>query len=129
MSDLMGGRDVQSAERCQNISATANTNIANLASYGVTAAKLTALNNAIATYNLLISKPRDTRAQGKTITGNLQTEFDAADEALVQMDDLTGQITNAKFVGDYKNARIIVDTAASHASPTPPTPPPATPKP
>jgi hypothetical protein len=42
------------------------------------------------------------------------------------MDDLTGQITVAKFVSDYENARIIVDTIASHASP-PPTPPPATP--
>jgi hypothetical protein len=126
MSDLMGGRDVQSAERCQNVSAAANTNIANLASYGVTAAKLTALNGAIGAYNLLISKPRDTRAQGKTITGNVQAEFDAADEDLGIMDDLTGQITNAQFVGNYNNARIIVDTAASHASPNQPTPAPAT---
>jgi hypothetical protein len=45
------------------------------------------------------------------------------------MDDLTGQITVAKFVSDYENARIIVDTTASHASPTPPTPPPAPPHP
>jgi hypothetical protein len=29
------------------------------------------------------------------------------------------QLSDAKFVGDYNNARIIVDTAASHASPTP----------
>ena len=32
-------------------------------------------------------------------------------------------------VGDYNNARIIVDTSASHASPTPPIPPPAIPHP
>jgi hypothetical protein len=129
MSDLMGGRDVQSRDNCQNVATTANANIANLANYGVTATKVTALTNAIAVYNLLISKPRDTRAQGKTVTGNLQTEFDAADEDLGIMDDLTGQITVAKFVSDYNNARIIVDTSASHASPTPPTPPPATPHP
>jgi hypothetical protein len=120
MSDLMGGRDVTSRDNCQNISTTANTNLANLASYGVTAAKLTALNGAIAAYNLLISKPRDTRAQGKTITGNVQTEFDAADEALTEMDDLLGQLSDVKFVSDYNNARTIVDAAASHASPTPP---------
>ena len=90
---------------------------------------LTVLNAAIAAYNLLISKPRDTRAQGKTITGNLQTEFDAADEALTQMDDLVGQLSDAKFVGDYNNARIIVDTAASHARPIPPPAPQAKPKP
>lgn len=119
MSDLMAGRDVQSAERCQNVSAAANTNIANLASYGVTAAKLTALNAAIAAYNLLISKPRDTRAQGKTITGNVQTEFDAADEDLAIMDDLTGQLTDAKFVSDYKNARTIVRCVCQPRQPNP----------
>jgi hypothetical protein len=129
MADLIEGRDVASRDNCQNIYNTANTNIANLANYGVTAAKLTALNNAIAAFNLLISAPRDTRAKGKTVTTNLQAEFDAADEDLVVMDDLLGQMTDAKFVSDYNNARIIVDTAASHASPTPPTPPPATPHP
>jgi hypothetical protein len=126
LSELMGGRDVQSRDYCQNIFNTANTNLANLGNFGVTAAKLTALTNAIAAYNLLISKPRDTRAQGKTITSNLEAKFDAADQDLMQMDDLTGQLSDAKFVSDYNNARIIVDTAASHASPTPP---PVTPKP
>jgi hypothetical protein len=111
------------------MTSTANTNLANLANYGVTVAKLTALTNAIAAYNLLISKPRDTRAAGKTVTTNLQAEFDAADEDLTVMDDLTGQITNATFVSNYENARIIVDTTASHASPTPTPPPPATPHP
>jgi len=125
MSDLMAGRDVQSRDNCQNISTIANSNLASLAGYGVTADKLMALNGAIAAYNLLISKPRDTRVQGKTITFNLQVEFNAADEDLKIMDDLTGQVTDAKFVGDYISARTIVDTAASHASPTPPTPTPA----
>jgi hypothetical protein len=128
MSDLMGGRDVQSRDNCQNISDIANTNLANLANYGVTAAQLTALTNAIAAFNLLISKPRDTRAQGKTITGNLQTEFEAADETLGVMDDLLGQLSDAQFVSDYRNARIIVDTSASHASPSP-SPAPQTPPP
>jgi hypothetical protein len=35
------------------------------------------------------------------------------------MSDLTDQITNATFVGNYENARIIVGTTASHASPIP----------
>jgi hypothetical protein len=43
--------------------------------------------------------------------------------------DITVQITNAKLVGDYNNARIILDTAASHASPAPPPAPQAKPKP
>jgi hypothetical protein len=126
MADLIQGRDVQSAERCQNIFTAANANILNLANYNVTLIQLGALSSAIAAYNLLISKPRDTRAAGKTVTASLQAEFDAADEDLTMMDDLTGQLTDATFVSDYTNARIIVDTAASHASPTPP---PVTPHP
>lgn len=127
LSDLMAGRDVQSAERCQNVYDTANTNLTALADYGVTADKLTLLKAAIAAYNLLITKPRETRAQHKTTTGNIQTEFDLLGEALGIMDDLIPQFSPAsqKFVDDYNNARTIVDTAASHASPVKPTPTPA----
>jgi hypothetical protein len=137
MSDLMVGRDVQSRDNCQNIYNIANTNLANLAAYNITAPKLAGLNATIATYNLLISKPRDNRAVSKTVTTNLQAEFDAAEVDLKIMDDMTSQITDQTFVSNYKNARIIVDAAASHASsasPTPPVPivppiPPVTPAP
>ena len=134
MSDLMGGRDVQSAQHCQNVHDLANTNLASLGTHGVTAAKLTALQTAITGYNQFISKPRDLRAQGKTVTGTLQDEFDAADQALVLLDDLIYQFSpaHAKFVADYTNARIIVDTAASHttkpATPKPAPAPPGAPK-
>jgi hypothetical protein len=128
LSDLMSGRGVTSRDNCQNICATANANLALLADYGVTAAKLTALTAAIAAYNGIISKPRDTRVQGKTLTGNIQTEFTAADDALTLMNDLLGQLDDAKFVSDFTNARIIVDTAASHESSTPETPPATPPK-
>lgn len=128
ISDLMAGRDVQSAERCQNIYNDANTNLASLADFGVTAAKLAALKAVIAAYNLLITKPRDTRNAGKTVTGNIDSEFDALDQDLTIMDDLIAQFApaNQKFVDDYNNARTIVDTAASHASPNQPTPAPST---
>jgi hypothetical protein len=35
-----------------------------------------------------------------------------------------GSSSADNFMDDYNNARTIVDTAASHASPTPPTPAP-----
>ena len=101
------------------------------AAYGVTAAKLTALQAAITAFSGIIQKPRQTSASGKTVTQQLSDAFDAADVALnEELDNLVGQFqaANAKFVSDYTNARIIVDAAASHASPTPPTPP-ATPHP
>ena len=131
LSDLMAGRDTESARRCQEIYDTANTNLAALADYGVTAAKLSLLTAAIGAYNLFITKPRQVRAQHKTTTGSIQTEFDLLDGALGVLDDLIPQFApaNLKFVDDFNNARTIVDTSASHASPAPPTPPPATPKP
>jgi hypothetical protein len=127
LSDLMAGRDTESARRCQEIYDTANTNLTALADFGLTAAKLSLLKAAIGAYNLLITKPRATLAQHKTTTGNIQTEFDLLDEALGIMDDLIPQFAtaNQKFVDDYKNARTIVNTSASHASPAKPTPPPA----
>ena len=131
LSDLMAGRDTESARRCQEIYDTANTNLTALADYGLTAAKLALLKAAIAAYNLFVTKPREVRAQHKTTTGSIQTEFDLLDGALGVLDDLIQQFAPAsqKFVDDFNNARTIVDTSASHASPAPPTPPPATPKP
>jgi hypothetical protein len=57
----------------------------------------------------------------------LNDELDAADVTLEEILDglvLQFQGANPKFVGDYQNARIIVDTSASHASPNQPVPPP-----
>ncbi len=132
-SDLTGARDSAAVEHCQNIHDLANTNLASLAAYGVTAAKLTALQTTITAFSGLMGKPRQTIATSKTVTQQLGDAFDAADLALnEELDNLIGQFApaNAKFVSDYQNARIIIDAAASHASPNPPTPtPPATPHP
>ena len=66
------------------------------------------------------SQTHDTRGIAKDkVTGQLSNEFDAADEAITELDDLLGQLGDAKFVGDYNNARIVVDTSASHTSPAP----------
>ena len=132
ISDLTGERDADAIKDCQNIHDLANTNLASLGAYGITAAKLTALQAVIDGYKAIVTKPRDNIVAGATVTQALSDEFDAADETLSEiLDGLIGQFqaTNAKFVSDYNNARIIVDTSASHASPPPPTPPPATPHP
>jgi hypothetical protein len=64
-------------------------------------------------------EPRDKIVAGRTVTKELNDEFNAADETLSEiLDGLVLQLkdTNAKFVSDYNNARIIVDQSASHAS-------------
>ena len=130
VSTFMDGRDTLAATNALNIHAAATENLANLAPYGVTAAKLTALKAKIDAYSASISKPRDAVASGSTATAQMAAEFDAADAALNdQLDALVPQFTtaNAKFVEDYNNARIIVDSGGGKAKaktppPTPPSP-------
>ena len=127
-SDMTGGRDTAAADIARNIRTNANANVANLAAYGVTAAKLTALQQKIDAYDASLAKPRDARAAGKTATDQMDAEFSAADAVLKdEMDNLAPQFktANATFVKDYTNARIIVDSGGAKAKTKTPTPPPA----
>ena len=128
-SDMTGGRDTTAADTARNVHAAATANLANLAAYGVNAAKLADLKAKIDAYSASITKPRDAVASGSTATKQMSDEFDAADAAVNdQMDALMPQFAsaNAKFVEDHNNARIIVDNGGGKAkakTPTPPTPP------
>lgn len=119
VSDLKNGPAQVSLERCQNIEAAAKVNVMNAATFGLKPAKVEALYQAITAFAATMGSPAMARATGRTVTYNLNTEFEAADAALELMDDLIDQLadTDAKFVSDYRNARVIVDSAASHASP------------
>src|SRR4029077_16415073 len=75
MSALMIGEASESAMRCQNIHDLASANLAILANYGVTAAKLTLLTGAINAYNLLINMSRAARVAGKPVADSFETEF------------------------------------------------------
>lgn len=117
-SDFLTGRDTLAGDNARNVHVAATANLANLASYGVTAAKLTALKTKTDAYVANVSKPRDARAAGKTATEQMDGEFNSADAVLNdQMDNLVPQFksANAAFVTDYQNARIIVDLAGGGA--------------
>jgi hypothetical protein len=130
-SDMTGGRDTAAADTARNVHDVATANLANLAVYGVTAAKLADLKAKIDAYAASITKPRAAVASGRTATRQLAAEFAAADAVLSdQMDALVPQFAaaNATFVNDYKNARIIVSAGGGKAKPkepAAPTPPPA----
>src|SRR4029077_19036744 len=97
-----------------------SANLAILANYGVTAAKLTLLTGAINAYHLLLNMSRAARVAGKPVADNIETEFAAADKDLAVMDKLVGQFSaNRKFGLDYNNARKI---AAADARPSQPAP-------
>src|SRR5437899_10662591 len=127
-SALEWRREIQlAADTARNVHAAATANLASLATYGVTAAKLTALKAKIDAYAASIAKPRDARASTKTVTEQMDAEFDAADAVLKdQLDNLVPQCksANAALGSDYQNARSIVEAAAARTiKPTPPTPP------
>ena len=129
-SDMTSGRDTIAADTARNVHAAATANLTNLAPYGVTAAKLTDLKARIDAYAASLSKPREAVASGSTATKQMADEFDAADAALNdQMDALAPQLAaaNAKFVEDYNNARIIVDSGGGKAKAKTPTPTPPSP--
>jgi hypothetical protein len=66
------------ADTVRNVHTAATVNLASLASFGVTAAKLTALKAKIDAYAASIAKPRDARASTKTATEQMDGEFNAA---------------------------------------------------
>ena len=130
-TDLLAPRDAIGTDRCQEIQQAAAENIAKLADYGVTPAKLAALQVAIDAYSAVITKPREARVASKTVSEVLAAEFKAVDEILRDhLDNLIPQLadTDPTFVTDYKNARVIVATAATRtAGEQPATPPKAAP--
>ena len=118
-SDLLIGRDTMGADRCREILAAATENVAKLADYGVTPAKLAALQTAVDAFSAAITKPRETRVTGKTVTEVLTAEFKTVDEILRdRLDNLVPQLAGVDptFVTDYRNARVIVAAAATHAT-------------
>ncbi len=118
-SALLEGRDTESADKCQIVHDVAEANIASLAKYGVVADDLEALQEKIDDYRECLSQPRNAITGGKTVTTQVATEFRAATRLLDRgLDDLVLKFKKSAptFYQDYKNARAIVDTAATHAT-------------
>jgi hypothetical protein len=115
-SDLLGGRDRASAERCQNVHKAAKENVASLGEHGVTAAKLTDLQRKIDEYRDCLTKPRSAINSNKTATQQLEAEFVVTDKLLNDSLDklaLQFEATHPQFYQDWFNARVIVDNAAT----------------
>lgn len=115
-SDLVGGRDTASQDRCQTVQAVAEELIAPLKDCGVDADVLEDLQEKIDAYATCISKPREAIATGKTLTKQIEKGFEAADGLLANgLDELilSFQSTAPTFFDDYRNARAVVNRAAT----------------
>ena len=111
-SDLTKLAATELRDDCQKIYDRANTNIAALATYGITAAILTAFQTAINNFNVSIPKPKLGVAERKQLTSQLTSLFAANDSLLISIDKLieTVRVSQPSFYGVYKNSRKLTDT-------------------
>jgi hypothetical protein len=117
-SELKKSADTILKDRCQVIYDRANANLAALATYGVTAAILTNLLNALNSYNTSIPKPRLGIADKKLATEQLAILLKSVDDNLAKIDALVEivRVTQANFYSEYKNARKVVETGVGSLS-------------
>lgn len=112
-SDYYRRRDTEVESIGRTVLAAATENLADLADYGVTQAKLDTLSAAIDTYHAALTAPRSAITDRSVATAALAEYFDAADTVLKgRMDRLVPILASAapEFGTDYENARIIVDS-------------------
>lgn len=115
-SDLLRLKDEELAPVALNIHDAATTNLASLATYGITPAKLTILFTAIGNFTNKVPAPRNASSQRATYAEMLRQFFIQADDVLKnQLDKVAVQfkLINLGFYTTYKNNRIIVDAATS----------------
>ena len=93
----------------------ANANLAALATYGITAAVLTALKNAIDLFNAAIPSTRTGKTETKTATDQLAKLFKSDDELLAKFDLLVEiiRVSQPVFYSAYKDNRKVIETGTS----------------
>ena len=117
-SDLKLAADTSLRDNAQGIYNRAQTNLAALAAYGLTAATQTTLLNAINAFVASIPKPRLGTADKKLSTLQVKNGFVAADGALENIDMLVDilKLSQPNFYSNYKTARKIIETGTSTLS-------------
>jgi hypothetical protein len=126
--DRMVDSDLEStAERVGNL---ASANLAALAPYGVTAADVTTLTALRTAYQNIKTSPREVAAARAAQTASLpQLIANARSIFRNEIDKMVTRFrkTNPDFYNGYFAARVIVNRAASHATPKAATPAPVNP--
>jgi len=113
-SSFYRGHDNDALTLAKNIAVEALSHISELTDYGIDSVELLALQEAIAGFESLISKPQTVTGEHKLYTGNLKQLFAEADSILYdQLDKLVTlfKVSAPDFYTLYKNARNVIDTA------------------
>jgi hypothetical protein len=114
------------SHRAATILDRANARKTELAALHVTQANLDELTQALEDYNTSKQKPREAVAVRSAETGVIPALIRQISDVLRnEIDPMVNLFrrSDGKFVKTYRTARVIVDRAASHASPPPPKPP------
>ena len=115
-SDLRRTRDSELTTVCQGIHDAAQSVLANLADYGVTAQTLTDLQSKITGYHGTVGKPASVKSVKQAAGTSLDSAIDEVDKVLEEkMDKLMPKFRASEpdFFNAYFAARSIVDNAAS----------------
>jgi hypothetical protein len=118
-SDLFKSRDETIINNCQTIYDRANTNLAQLGVFGITAAVMTSLQNALTSFRAKAASPTVARDIRAVATENLAIQLDEANTLLrEQMDNNMKifQLSNPDFWKLYRNARRIIDLGAGRSA-------------
>ena len=111
-SKLKQAADTALRDYAQLMYNRAQSNVAALATYNITAATQTAFQTAITNYNNSLGKPGAGRSEGKQVTKQLATLFKTADLALENMDLAVEvvRLNQANFYNGYQAARKMIMT-------------------
>jgi hypothetical protein len=118
-TEMKTRRGVDVVSMCNAILLKANANATSLVAYGVTAAMITDLQNAIIDYSTSFAKPKAAKSQTKTATENLLKLFKEAEGLLINRMDLDIEIfktSKPDFYSQYKTARIVISTGGGGSS-------------
>ncbi len=124
-SDFLHQRDSAALTAGQRVHALAQTHLAALPDYGVTAPTVAALGQAVAAYAAILQRPRAVIATRAASTAQLAAAFSAADAILKKRLDplsLAFRASAPAFYLAYEAAREIVDLSGTQSPP--PAPPP-----
>lgn len=119
-TDLRRSRDENLAPRCQAIHDKTAARLTELKDYGVTQAKLDALQAAITAYATATPKPRNAASIRKTVNADINALFTAADRILKSRMDKLIEVFRADepdFVAEYFSNREIVDAPTKSKTP------------
>jgi hypothetical protein len=121
-SRMTVGRDTVAAGVARNVHSLATEHQKALIPFGITPEKISQLGASIDAYVTSIGKPRAATVQSATLTSQLASEFESADDILIhQLDGLIEQFRSVEAgpFESYQNARALVRLRAGRTKPSP----------